>query len=344
MGTVPIYFMLYYGMRCSLLVIACLICAAPAAAGLLDDRYANAVTDARTILPTEMQVTLLTMDAGTPALQWRYDSGETYTLMVAYTKYPGSFSGSVGDTMILRWGKTWVTAAPQMEQFLRTADLAPAERNTRLCQLLGLPATPAYQALVFMWVRPQDMFRPAYDSSVLAAAIVDTFPAGTDTPYIAWFTGYETAAYNGATKYPWTRLGYTYDWGSTSFPPAGLSEFVVTDSAIVRIAAVVYDYAYGMTGSNDGVFVYPNPYVPDDGNAATGTAASGLYFDNLMPASRLVIYTLDGRQVRTLQNGNTLRLQWDGRDDDGRELASGVYLYTVSGVYGTHSARFVIIR
>jgi flagellar hook assembly protein FlgD len=45
----------------------------------------------------------------------------------------------------------------------------------------------------------------------------------------------------------------------------------------------------------------------------------------------LAIFNLAGQQVATLAQGareaGTYTVNWDGRDDDGRTLASGVYLY-----------------
>jgi flagellar hook assembly protein FlgD len=45
----------------------------------------------------------------------------------------------------------------------------------------------------------------------------------------------------------------------------------------------------------------------------------------------LAIFNLAGQQVAMLVNevcpAGTYTVRWDGRDDDGRELASGVYLY-----------------
>ena len=51
---------------------------------------------------------------------------------------------------------------------------------------------------------------------------------------------------------------------------------------------------------------------------------------------RLVVYDVLGRRVRALHSGETLtaghyRTPWNGRDDEGRPAASGVYLYRLSG-------------
>ena len=61
-----------------------------------------------------------------------------------------------------------------------------------------------------------------------------------------------------------------------------------------------------------------------------------------LPAStdvELAVFNLTGQQVATLVNGNrkagAYTVHWDGRDDDGRELASGVYLYRLQTGEGT---------
>ncbi|MCY4605351.1 MAG: T9SS type A sorting domain-containing protein, partial [Gemmatimonadetes bacterium] len=72
---------------------------------------------------------------------------------------------------------------------------------------------------------------------------------------------------------------------------------------------------------------WPNPF-----NANTIIA-----FDVARTAPvRLVVYDVLGRRVRTLYGGETLtaghyRTSWNGRDDEGRSAASGVYLYQLSG-------------
>ncbi|MDZ7413818.1 MAG: hypothetical protein ONB15_09835, partial [candidate division KSB1 bacterium] len=48
------------------------------------------------------------------------------------------------------------------------------------------------------------------------------------------------------------------------------------------------------------------------------------------------IYTLAGRLIRTLapapNEAGFNRLHWDGRDEDGDDIANGVYLYKLSAV------------
>lgn len=67
---------------------------------------------------------------------------------------------------------------------------------------------------------------------------------------------------------------------------------------------------------------YPNPF----------NSSTVIRFSLAQPAEvELSVYDLAGQKLTTMLQGHrqpgTYRLQWDGRDDEGRELASGAYLY-----------------
>lgn len=76
--------------------------------------------------------------------------------------------------------------------------------------------------------------------------------------------------------------------------------------------------------------VFPSPFhVP---------ATEPLIIDNLKDNSSLKIMTIDGRVIRSLQDSDLgvhgYQIKWDGRDEDGKWVNSGVYLisvYTESG-------------
>jgi len=70
---------------------------------------------------------------------------------------------------------------------------------------------------------------------------------------------------------------------------------------------------------------YPNPFN------------SGTTIEFYLPKAfeiEVAIYNLLGQKVKTLWQGQKLagqhQLRWDGKDDNGREVASGVYLYQLS--------------
>ncbi|MFQ6613475.1 MAG: lamin tail domain-containing protein [Fidelibacterota bacterium] len=89
----------------------------------------------------------------------------------------------------------------------------------------------------------------------------------------------------------------------------------------------------------------PNPFNP----------ATSLSYDLPWDSrTKLVIYDLRGREVRTLVNreesAGTKRVLWDGRDNQGLPAASGVYLYSLttnalnSGIQVTAHRKLVLLK
>jgi len=157
---------------------------------------------------------------------------------------------------------TYVTLAPELKNFFKTKAATPM----RIAQLLGLPPTDATNKVCFleMWVSPSDLFRPSPDPEITDQEAEIAFPAvkyksrfrqlsATELVYAdmpcdpgqcpscvfgsGWsecgFTTYENYInnrkryiYSIARPYPWTSLGYTYDWGNPD-NRVGLSEFVL---------------------------------------------------------------------------------------------------------------------
>ena len=63
---------------------------------------------------------------------------------------------------------------------------------------------------------------------------------------------------------------------------------------------------------------------------------------------RMEILTLTGQRVAVLSQGQQRagyhRLSWDGRDDEGRLLATGVYLYRLVTTKGVLTRKLVLLR
>lgn len=78
----------------------------------------------------------------------------------------------------------------------------------------------------------------------------------------------------------------------------------------------------------------PNPFNPD-------TVIRYHLGNELHQRTTLAIYSLDGQLIRLLvnnesQNQGTYEVRWDGKDDEGRQVASGPYIYRlVSGNFQT---------
>ena len=132
----------------------------------------------------------------------------------------------------------WVTAAPELYQRMKKVN--PADRSLRLKQLLGLPPSAENKIFIELWVKPSDVFRPCPDNEVDDQQCNLCFTArdSADASYIEWFNRsridryYATGLYN---QYPWTQLGYTYDWHPRNRSHRGLSEFVVQKNKTVYI-------------------------------------------------------------------------------------------------------------
>lgn len=158
---------------------------------------------------------------------------------------------TAGDNKL---GKSvWVTAVPEVRERCQgfSADL-----EMRLRQLLGLPPDQEIIHFVVMDVRQGDIFRPAADpdpTTTLPCACPVTAECGRSFPETAtaehkqWYVGQMLGRYfivEGFSErperfgYPWTRLGYTYDWkpGADKY---GASEYVVREGATVRVTDIV---------------------------------------------------------------------------------------------------------
>jgi len=84
------------------------------------------------------------------------------------------------------------------------------------------------------------------------------------------------------------------------------------------------------------VMNYPNPFRNE----------TQFTFEINQPAAqvRIKIYTLAGRLIRTLEIPPTAviagfnRWEWDGRDQDGDEVANGVYLYKIIAAHASNGS------
>ena len=87
-----------------------------------------------------------------------------------------------------------------------------------------------------------------------------------------------------------------------------------------------------------------SPNAPNPFNAVT-TIRYELYRDC---AARLTVYDLLGRKVACLAEGHRgagiHMAVWDGRDDDGFDVSSGVYLYRLTANGISQSGRMTMIR
>jgi hypothetical protein len=164
---------------------------------------------------------------------------------------------------------TWVTVAPWLKSFcqdyVRSHGRDLSQLNLRLEQRLGLPPNADYDAFVEVTIDPKDnskFFRPCDDPSVnsntcAAASLpeeirdkiqaIDLKDGKENAKY--WFLSKYYRSFAANDQYPWTALGYTFDWArakdsSDEFVRWGESEFVVGPGTPAKFVSSADTLAY----------------------------------------------------------------------------------------------------
>ncbi len=181
--------------------------------------------------PTQSKIvnTLVSIRPENKNLVHKTIEGEDYILALSLkndtTYYQNNKSTGKYNTGNYR---LWVTAAPELKK--KFSMMGVKDTSLRLKQLLGLPPTSTYRYFIEFWVRPQDLFRPCPDKEISDGSCDLCFPEKTDSTYINWINESRINRYYNCKpydNYPWTQLGYTYDWNPQNKSHIGLSEFVV---------------------------------------------------------------------------------------------------------------------
>ena len=200
-------------------------------------RFARAMQDAELAEPEEV-AGLIVLSADNPDLRTRTREGRTEVLMATMTNGV-YYRDSVGRPKRLDHSTVWATAVPEVATFCRALDLEGAPLRARIYEYLGLRPDSAHPDFVEFWVDIAVVVRPCPDPEVtdatcgLGAPSEMPFEAGT---FRTWFEMLAASSYTD-TGYPWTRLGYTYDWG-VGADEHGASEFLVPKGTEVLIEAV----------------------------------------------------------------------------------------------------------
>ncbi len=169
-------------------------------------------------------------------------NGVEYILMVAWKQNVHyyldtlTFDASETVTYNTQTRPIWVTTSPQLLQRMNHKRIKDV--NLRLEQLLGLPPNSGYKYFIEFWVQPRDLFRPCPDNEIGDSKCELCFPENTNPQYQTWINEFRIDSYYSCTlfkKYPWTQLGYTYDWSDNNPSHIGLSEFVISEYANVII-------------------------------------------------------------------------------------------------------------
>lgn len=169
-----------------------------------------------------------------------------------------SFDYKLGETKLPVY--VWVTAVPEVHDTCRgfSGDL-----KLRLRQFFGLHPNGEFTAFVIMKVKAGDIFRPTANpdptttlpcAHPIPANCGEAFPETISDAHVRWFANQMLNSYVLSESslipvgYPWTRLGYTYDWkpGANKY---GASEYVIRQHSTVTVTEIVpYKQYCGQAG------------------------------------------------------------------------------------------------
>lgn len=210
--------------------------------------YLAAVRDAEVALPEEISRELpAIVSAAKPDCeqqQW-ITLGDSTELVMVTSMMTGKRAESFPDTtecFTMNQGKLWVTLPYDLEEHFRRR-LPTCNDSTecrmRLVQLLGLPPTCNYDCLLIFYADAKSIIRPTPDNETTDHEAELRFPDAATAEYREWFEKNVQSSYHSNFPYPWTRLGYTYDWNCDTPSHIGPGEFIVKKGATVKIARKV---------------------------------------------------------------------------------------------------------
>ena len=169
---------------------------------------------------------LVTLTAEDSRVIW--DDAKERVLLLTWHDYPGECSPG---TAIGEYGDIWATSLGEMKSWFMKNEEKVTDWELRFSQLLGVHEDEGYTRFTAFWVLPRDVVRPAFVTDVTKQMENDySLVAGE---WKEWFDSNILYSYF-ESDYPWTRLGYTYDWGGTQ--EYGLTEFLVRDPSRTEIA------------------------------------------------------------------------------------------------------------
>ena len=198
-----------------------------------DELYRNAVRDAVLIDEDEV-LPLVNISKDDDNVIWDGDK-----VLVAFMhKYPDSYPA--GEEIELKWGNVWCVSAGELYKWVQNNGKGVEDWQLRLHQVLGMPTTKDYTTITALWVDADLLYRPANvtdPNAKMAAAYQSTGDEQFDEMYKQWFDENIIWSYFDSA-FPWTRLGYTYDWADNG-RDYGLSEFLIFSG---EKATVAYTY------------------------------------------------------------------------------------------------------
>jgi hypothetical protein len=151
-----------------------------------------------------------------------------------------SRDGKAGETITAGPFGMWVTGVPEVQVICRGFR---GDIDMQLRELLGLPPSADTTRFLLLLVQAGDLFRPAPDDRIstrypcktlpddtIPPDCGNSFPDTTSPSHYQWMATETFYLHKIPSGYPWTHLGYTYNWtpGADRY---GASEYVIRANA-----------------------------------------------------------------------------------------------------------------
>lgn len=177
------------------------------------------------------------------------DTSAGSVTVCTWNKYPETYV--TGTDITISYGDVWVFTEEEVYAWGQENGMAE-DMELRMQQLIGLPPQDGKTHFSVLRVKPNDLYRPSRDSEIDDTVSQLTFPENVTVKHKAWFEENAEYSYN-PHRYPWTGLGYTYDWADNG-TEYGLSEFILKNGAEVTVEKTYTNeefFEYITTPSNE---------------------------------------------------------------------------------------------
>ena len=250
------------GVAACVLLAACCLAFSPAPAAAFPaswpQEYLDALADtAKDATPDKISRDLIAILPCEPLLTWDADGTRvlvaTWADNTFYPKFPIGHVITVSAAHLI-----WIAVPGELKAWVAATAFPADNLSMRIKQLNGLHPDANKTLYVEFWAKPADLFRPCPDPEITDHEALMDFPdnayVAVDPAYLTWFDALRAISYTSDTAHPWSRLGYTYDWGNP-YNHFGVSEFVISAGAQVEIASM----------QNTGEYLPLSPTVIDCG-------------------------------------------------------------------------------
>ena len=190
--------------------------------------------DAQVPNQAELSANLFALSDANPKLVW--NASHTKVLTAVWTTFDGYKPGVSTSTRDL-----FFTLAPELQEKCRAWELTGAARVARINQYLGLPPANDFDVnnrrIVEIWMAPGDLFRPCPDADVSDTTCGLAYPDNATNEHKRWLNNYWGNSYTpwSTQHYPFTGMGYTYDWCSGTSSHVGASEYVALEGKQLEV-------------------------------------------------------------------------------------------------------------